>query len=87
MRNWSVDIARFKKDHPEQYKLWRLVQLINSGLDGERLDPKEVKTFWSKIKDQLDPYKRRVIEFLLWGNLYSLPNNLYFWNLSSKKNR
>ena len=81
MYNWSVDEETFKKSNPKKYKLWRLVQLINYGLDGEKLDREEVKAAWPKIKDDLDPYAKRAIEFLLWGKVYSLPNNLTFWNL------
>ena len=82
MYNWSVDEEKFRKESPEVYRLWRLTQLINYGLDGERLSREEVKRAWPKIKDNLDPYKRRALEYLLWGKLYSLPNNLTFWNLS-----
>lgn len=80
MYNWSVDEERFKKENPKGYRLWRLTQLINYGLDGEKLDREEVKKAWPKIKDQLDPYKARLIEFLLWERKYSLPLNLTFWN-------
>ena len=37
MYNWSVDEKKFKKEDPEGYRLWRLVQLINYGLAGEKL--------------------------------------------------
>lgn len=87
MYNWSVDEEAFKKADPKGYKLWRLEQLINYGLDDEKLDAKEVKKAWPKIKDQLDPYKKRAVEYLLWGKLYSLPNNLTFWNVSHLKNK
>lgn len=87
MYNWSVDEKAFKKADPQGYKLWRLEQLINYGLDGEKLDEEEVKKAWPKIKDQLDPYKKRAVEYLLWGKLYSLPNNLTFWNVSQLKNK
>lgn len=81
MWNWSVDEKKFKKKYPKEYRLWRLIQLINYGLDeGEKLDQKEVKKAWPKIKDKLDPYKARLIEFLLWKKQYSLPINLTFWN-------
>lgn len=84
MLNWNVDEEKFKKEDPEGYKLWRLTQLINYGLDGEKLDRKEVKRVWPKIKEKIDPYKRRLMEFLLWENLYSLPDNLNSWNRSKK---
>ncbi|MBM3205956.1 hypothetical protein FJZ41_03870, partial [Candidatus Shapirobacteria bacterium] len=73
MYNWSVDEEKFKKEDPEGYKLWRLTQLINYGLDGEKLDREEVERTWPRIKDRLDPYKARFLEYLLWGKLYSLP--------------
>ena len=86
MYNWSTDEERLKKENPEGYKIWRIIQLINYGLDGEKLDKKEVIKAWTKIKDQLDPYARRAIEYLLWGRVYSLPSNLTFWNLHKHKN-
>ncbi len=87
MYNWSTDEEKFKKENPEKYKLWRITQLINYGLDGEKLNREEVKKAWPKIKDQLDPYKKRLFDYLLWGKLYSLPHNLTFWNLSRKKSK
>ena len=81
MFNWNVDEERFKKEDPEGYKLWRLVQLINYGLDEkEKLDKNELKQVWPKIKEEIDPYKRRFFEYLLWDRLYSLPDNVHFWN-------
>ena len=87
MLNWNVDEARFKKEDPEGYKAWRLVQLINYGLDGEKLDANEVKKMWPKIEEHLDPYIKRFLEYLLWGKLYSLPDNLTFWNMSAAKRK
>ncbi|MEW6095379.1 MAG: hypothetical protein AB1567_02465 [bacterium] len=87
MYNWSVDEDRFMKEKPEEFRLWKLTQLINYGLDGERLNRTEVIESWERIKSHIDPYKRRFLEYLLWGKLYSLPNNLTFWNLSTKKNK
>lgn len=66
MYNWSVDEKRFKRENPKAYRLWRLTQLINYGLDGEKLDREEVKRAWPKIKDQLDPDLRSYLDFLLW---------------------
>ena len=66
MYNWSTDEEKFKKEAPEEYKLWRLAQLINYGLDGEKLDRNEVKLAWPKIKDRLDPDFKTYLEFLLW---------------------
>lgn len=64
MHNWSVDEKTFKKLDPEGYKIWRLQQLINYGLDGERLDKKEVKRYWNRL--YLDHLTKSYLEFLLW---------------------
>lgn len=84
MWNWSVDEKAFKKRDPEEYRLWRLTQLINYGLDeGEKLNEAEVKTAWPRIKDRLDPHKAVYFEYLLWGkkpSSHQFSEN--FWNLS-----
>ena len=54
--------------------------MFNWSTDGEKLNQVEVKQAWPKINNDLDPYKKRAMEFLLWGKLYSLPSNLTFWN-------
>ena len=79
MYNWSVDEERFKKEDPQGYKLWRLTQLINYGLDGEKLDREEVKNLWPKIESQVDPEERRLLDFLLWNKVSSLPPRRFFW--------
>ncbi len=86
MYNWSIDIKKLSKN-PEKFTVWRLEQLINFGLDGEKLDRKELKHLWPLIKNQLDPYKKRALEYLLWERLYLLPNNLSFWTLSKKSHK
>lgn len=87
MLNWNVDEDRFKKEDPQGHKLWRLTQLINYGLDNEKLDKKELMDAWPKIKADVDPYLARLIEFLIWKKLYSLPDNLNFWNWPQKKKK
>lgn len=87
MRHWSVDEEKFKKEDPEGYKIWKLEQMINWGLGGEKLDEKLVRKYWKKLKERIDPYKKRLIEYFLWGKIYSLPSNLSFWNLPSKKKK
>jgi len=67
MYNWSVDEEKFKKRYPKKYKIWRIAQLINYGLDGEKLDKKEVKKYWREIESWLDPNKALYIKYLLWG--------------------
>ncbi|MBI4089559.1 MAG: hypothetical protein HY424_02520 [Candidatus Levybacteria bacterium] len=65
MYNWSVD-EKYIKKFPKQYKLWRLEQLLSYGLDGERLEKKEVADNWKYLRVRLDPKRREFIEFLLW---------------------
>jgi hypothetical protein len=84
MINWSTDEKKFKKENPKEYKLWRLTQLINYGLDGEKLDKNEIKHAWPKIKNRLDPDSRKVVEFFVWGQKWHgepglMPDRSNFW--------
>ncbi|EKD90033.1 MAG: hypothetical protein ACD_32C00081G0004 [uncultured bacterium] len=88
MLNWNTDEKRFKKEDPEGYKLWRLTQLINYGCDkGEKLDKNEIIKKWDKIEENLDPYFKRLLEYLIWDKLYSLPANITFWNWLPKRKK
>ena len=62
MYNWSVDASILKK-FPEQYRIWRLEQLINFGLGKEKIDKKELKKYFNKIR--IDPLKKKYLKFLL----------------------
>jgi hypothetical protein len=64
VRNWSVDETRFKNESPELYQIWRLEQLINFGLDGEKLDPRLLKKYWDRLS--IDADAKRFLFFLLW---------------------
>lgn len=64
MYNWSIDEEKFKKEDPEGHKIWRLEQLINFGLAGEKLNVAEVKKYLTKLN--IDKPVRRYLEFLLW---------------------
>mgnify|MGYP000374447160 CR=1 FL=1 len=66
MYNWSVDEKKFKKEDPEGYKIWKIIQEINYGSPGEKLDEKLIKKNWSKIKHRIDPVYRKFLELLLW---------------------
>lgn len=63
MYNWSVDLKELKKDK-EKYKIWRLEQLINYGLNGEKISKKDLKKYWNKIN--IDKDRRRFLEMILW---------------------
>ena len=64
MYNWSVDEKKFKKEDPEGYKIWRIEQMINWGLGGEKLDSVLVRKYWRKLF--MDDITRRYLRFLLW---------------------
>ena len=63
MRNWAVDESQL--DHSsDEYKIWKLEQLINFGLDeGDLLDKKQLVKYWDKIN--IDPDKRNFLSFIL----------------------
>lgn len=62
MYNWSVDEKKIKKD-PERYAIWKLEQMANFGLGGEKIKKTELKKYLSKI--DIDPARRRFLELLL----------------------
>ena len=62
MYNWSV-AEKELKEYPEQHAIWRLEQLINFGLNNEKIDRKELIRYFPQL--QLDPARRRFFEFLL----------------------
>lgn len=62
MHNWSTDLAKLKKDK-NKFSQWRLEQLINFGLDGEKLSRRVLK---NKLKDlRIDPERKRFLTLLL----------------------
>lgn len=64
MRNWSVDEKQLKKQ-PEAHTRWKLEQLVNFGLAGEKISKKALVKHWSAL--HIDPKKKRFLSFLLWG--------------------
>ena len=62
--NWSVDTKELKKDK-EKYTIWKIEQMVNYGLDGEKIDEKLVKKYWKKL--HLDPFYKEYLKFLLWS--------------------
>lgn len=62
MYNWSTDEDYLKK-FPEEYEKWRLLQLINYGLDGEKIDLKLLKKHWDDIKEEvLDKFVKKYFQ-------------------------
>ncbi len=62
MYNWSVDIKKLSK-YPQKYAVWKLEQLINFGLNGQKLKSTELKKYFNKLT--IDPQKRKYLTFLL----------------------
>lgn len=62
MYNWSTDTKILSK-FPEKYAIWKLEQLINFGLNGEKLKLNELKKYFSKLN--IDPKKKEYLTFLL----------------------
>ena len=62
MYNWSTDTKILKKDK-EAYKIWRLEQLINFGLKGEKISTKELKKYWKKLR--IDLNRKKVLSLWL----------------------
>ncbi len=63
MYNWSVKTSELKKDK-KQYAIWRLEQMVNFGLNKEKIRKGELKKYWSRLR--LDSQKKKYLEFLLW---------------------
>lgn len=65
MYNWSTDEKKLKKNS-KKYVVWKLEQMINYGLNREKLNEVEVRKYRSKL--QLDPSRAKFIDFLLHEN-------------------
>lgn len=63
MYNWSTDVDELKKDR-RRYAIWRLEQMVNFGLCGEKIKRKEIKRYWSVLN--LDSNKKKYLAMLLW---------------------
>lgn len=63
MYNWNVDLKKWQ-NKDEKFLVWKLNQLINFGLGGEKLDLKLVKKYWNKLT--LDPKRKKFLRLLLW---------------------
>ncbi len=64
MHNWNTDISSFDKKSPE-FVIWKLNQLINFGLNGEKINFNLVRKYWRKLS--LDPNRKTFLKALIWG--------------------
>lgn len=65
MKNWSRTIEKFDKKS-DQYEIWKLEQLINFGLDGEKLSRYLLKKHFSML--EVDNNKKTYLKYLLKDN-------------------
>lgn len=62
MYNWSVNTNRLQ-NNSSAYIKWQLEQMINFGLDNQKLPQEKVKKYLSILN--IDPQKKACLEFLL----------------------
>lgn len=62
MYNWNINLSKWDKKS-ESYVIWKLQQLINFGLNGEKIDLSLVKKYWAKL--DLDPQRKKFLELFL----------------------
>ncbi|MBI5753897.1 hypothetical protein HZA40_02015 [Candidatus Peregrinibacteria bacterium] len=63
MYNWSTDTKKLAK-HKDEHAIWKLEQQINFGLNGEKINKKNLVKNWQKL--DLDPNKKNFLQFLIW---------------------
>ena len=63
MYNWNTDLNSFKNE--EESTVWKLNQLINFGLNGEKLNLDLVKKYWKNL--YMDANRRKFLSLLIWG--------------------
>lgn len=67
MYNWNTDVSAWNKKSPS-YQIWKLEQLINFGLNGNKLDLTLTRKYWSKL--DLEPSRKKFLELILWPKQY-----------------
>ncbi len=51
------------KKNKEQYAIWKIEQMVNFGLNGEKIKQEELLKYWLKLN--IDPARRRFLEIIL----------------------
>jgi len=65
MYNWNTPKEQLNSS--EQTTIWKLNQLVNFGLNGEKIDYSLLSRYWNRLS--LDPKRKKFLEFLLWDKL------------------
>jgi len=63
MYNWSVDTTKLRKNK-KAYHIFRLEQMINFGLNDQKLSSNLLKKYWSQLK--IDPKRKKYLKRILW---------------------
>ena len=62
MYNWSTD-EQGMAQNKEGYTIWRLEQMVNFGVDGEKIKKEKLQKYWTRLN--LDPHRRRFLELIM----------------------
>lgn len=62
MYNWSTDTKELKK-YPEKYEIWKLEQMINFGLQNQKINKKKLTKYWEKLN--IDPARKKFLKMFL----------------------
>lgn len=82
MYNWSVDVKTLKKNK-RQYAIWKLEQMVNFGLNGQRVKAGDLKEYWADI--HIDPDRRKFLKLLLHEKKHSHSKSTTHSKKSSRK--
>ena len=63
MHNWSTTTTELKKD-PKKYRIWKLEQTINFGLNKTKINKNELKKHWNELT--IDASRKKFLHLLLW---------------------
>lgn len=63
MYNWSTDTSQLKKNNV-QYKIWKLEQMVNFGLGGEKISKTDIEKYWNDI--HIDPARKKFLRLIVW---------------------
>lgn len=63
MYNWSTDENKLKRK-PAKHAVWKLEQMVNFGLAGEKINAAELKKHWSELN--IDSARRKFLSLILY---------------------
>ena len=65
MNNWSTDEEQLKKD-PQAYAIWKIEQMANFGLGGEKMVLSEYRAYADSITIH-DMWRKKYLDLLAYG--------------------